>query len=94
MKEFTPKEIESIGGNRYLKANNRIAIAIAYALCGLALALVSNLLLDSHLYDPIPSVIAVVIMLIGVGFYSKIVIWDASKAGKKFYAEYMKEKQP
>ena len=93
MKEFTQNEIESVGASRYIKEKHHVAQAVLWMVGGLALALLTLTLLESRLSRSVVQVMAGVCSLVGLAGYSKIVIWDAGKAGKKFYAEYMKEKQ-
>lgn len=93
MIEFTPREITAIGERRWLKQSNRILKSIGALVLALAVALALSVALKGKISPTLVSLIMILVILLGFGYYFKVFIRDSEKAGKKFLEEYQKERQ-
>ncbi len=96
MKALTSKEIETIGTNRYLYNGKQIwiALTILAACIGVALLIMRIPIADKPWTLVKVLEIASVLLLLtgGFGYFAKVTLFDAPKAGKKFRAEWEKER--
>jgi hypothetical protein len=93
MIELEPKEVETVGANRYLLENGRlwktVTICAALVLAGGATRI---FMADSITGMGVASkVVAIILVLLGFTYYWKVLGRDAIKAGKKFREEWDKE---
>ena len=88
MLELTPKEIQNVGYDRYLREKGRYWKATIYT----GVALVVVFVFDKFVPKPLRSYVDVGLLLCSAIPFLKLIIYDATKAGKRFREEWEKER--
>lgn len=91
MTELTPKELENIGLNRYLRQNGRYFKSMGILLGALIIGAALDVGLKGIIVQEARVTLLLLFFIGGLVWFSKVAVVDASKAGKKFREQYERE---